>query len=179
MLSGKTRFCQFAQAGSLGSLLLLAACDNGQVAQDVTPTPAAPSVESQVVADTPPPAPPVEAPVVLMEPFDIHFTIGSADLSPDAMDALTSAVNYLRDTPAAHVTLSGYTDHLGSAAANMMLAEKRVASAAEYVAEHGVEPSRIAKMAVGEADDALVPSGEDSATWSRRVHVEFEVVPSS
>lgn len=181
MLSEKNRFRQFAQVGTLGSLLLLAACDDGQVAKDTKPMPpVASAVEPKVVADTPPAPPPVEpTPVLPKEPFDIHFTIGSAQLSPDAMEALTSAVDYLRDTPAAHVTLMGYTDPLGSAAVNMKLAEQRVASTAEYMEEHGVDPSRIEMEAVGEADSSLVPAGEDSATWNRRVHVEFEVASSS
>ena len=181
MLSEKNRFRQFAQVGSLGCLLLLAACGDGQVAKDTKPMPATPAaVESKVATDTPPVAPPVEAaPVLPKEPFDIHFTIGSAQLSSDAMDALTSAVDYLHDTPAAHVTLLGYTDPLGSPAVNMKLAERRVASAAEYFEEHGVDPSRIKMEAVGEADSSVVPAGEDSATWNRRVHVEFEVVSSS
>jgi outer membrane protein OmpA-like peptidoglycan-associated protein len=111
--------------------------------------------------------------------YNVHFSVGSAELSPDAMKTLTSAVDYLRSYPAVRVSLTGYTDLLGSAATNMKLAEQRVASAAQYLEERGIDHARIAMVAVGEADAALVPSGENPTTWNRRVAVEFSVSPSS
>jgi len=95
------------------------------------------------------------------------------------MKTLASAVDYLRTYPALRVTLNGYTDLLGSATTNKKLAEQRVASATQYLEQSGIERARIAMVAVGEADDALVPSGENPTTWNRRVEVEFSVSPSS
>jgi len=131
----------------------------------------APAQPSTKAADTRPPEP--------LPHYNVHFSIGSAHLSPDAMQTLTLAVNHLRAYPGVQVKLSGYTDMLGSAAANKALAEQRVAGAARYLEEAGIMRSRILTAAVGEVDAGLVPGREDPTTWNRRVEIEFSISPNS
>ena len=167
-------------------LSLLSACDDVDVSQT------ADSIESQRTAalesTSKLPAPPAAAqPTKEVEPlppepmptYNVRFSVGSAQLSLDVMKTLTSAVDYLRTYPAVHVTLTGYTDLLGSSVSNKKLAEQRVTSVAQYLEESGTDPSRIVTVAVGEVDATHVPSGENPTTWNRRVEVEFSVSPSS
>lgn len=174
---------------------LLAACDSREVSQQQAPTQqqAAQQLDSANSTSTVPPGAGGEAtsgatpstkavetvPPGPMPHYNVHFSVGSAQLSPDAMETLTSAAEYLRTYPTVQVKLSGYTDLLGSAATNKKLAEQRVASAVQYLEKNGIDPIRIVTDAVGEADASLVPSGENPTTWNRRVEVEFSTSPSS
>ena len=180
-------------ASMLAIGLLLSACDDGEIAQQqalqqqaaqqpdsAQSTTAATLDSAQQQAPVQPSAKAVETvPPEPMPHHNIHFSVGSAQLSPDAMQTLTSVVDYLRAYPVVQVKLSGYTDQLGATAANKTLAEQRVASAVQYLEERGIERSRIATDAVGEVDAGFVPSGENPATWNRRVEVEFSISPSS
>jgi outer membrane protein OmpA-like peptidoglycan-associated protein len=172
---------------------LLAACDDREISQQAaTQQQAAQQLDSANSTSTVPlgaggkatSAPTSTKAVEKLPPgplphYNVHFSVGSAQLSPDAMETLTSAAGYLRTYPAVQIKLSGYTDLLGSAATNKKLAEQRVASAAQYLEKSGIDRIRIVTDAVGEADPSLVPSGENPTTWNRRVEVEFSISPSS
>ena len=164
----------------------LSACDNANLSQSAGSIQSEQTATLESTSKVPEPPAAVQ-PTKEVEPlppepmpiYNVHFAVGSAQISPDAMKTLASAVDYLRTYPALRVTLNGYTDLLGSATTNKKLAEQRVASATQYLEQSGIERARIAMVAVGEADDALVPSGENPTTWNRRVEVEFSVSPSS
>lgn len=181
MFSERSVSRTLATVGALTfGLLSLGACDNREAAQlgpaqsARTATPEAgkiPEQPSTKAVEIVPPGP--------MPHYNIHFSVASAQLSPDAAETLLSAAEYLRAYPAVQVKLSGYTDLLGSADTNKKLAEQRVASATQYLEESGIDRSRIVTDAVGEADATHVPSGENATTWNRRVEVEFSLSPSS
>ncbi len=62
----------------------------------------------------------------------------------------TDFKEYLTFKPDAHITLTGHTDPRGSAAYNMALSERRVASAKDYLVSQGVPAANIDTTGVGE-----------------------------
>ena len=169
---------------TLGTIsLLLAACDmDTRVSQETSPSPApqspAPVSTAEAPAPAAPPAQPAESPPPeSLRNFNIHFTVGNSQLTPQAIDVLSSAVTYLRSNPSARVKLSGFTDRSGPTAVNERLAEERVVSTVAFFEQGGIDGSRITSEARGEADPELAPSGEDPAAWNRRVEVELSLSP--
>jgi OmpA-OmpF porin, OOP family len=167
--------------GGVGLLAFsLVACDDRQLAREADPSPTTQSAAVDSSNVPPPPAP--EPPPPLAEPmphYNVHFAVGSAELSDAAMDTLNAALDYLRANPAMHVKLAGYTDLSGSPELNRRLAERRVENTARFFAEHGLERSRLSTIAVGEAEPGLAPAGENPETWNRRVEIEFSVRPNT
>ena len=62
----------------------------------------------------------------------------------------TDFKEYLTFKPDAHITLTGHTDPRGSAAYNMALSDRRVASAKDYLVSQGVPAANIDTTGVGE-----------------------------
>lgn len=178
MLLARSVLSSLAASGVL--ILALSACDS-RVSEVQGSAPASQTAKNESPTGLTPPtaSKPVEEPVEPLPHYDIHFSAGATQLSSEAMETLTSAVDYLRAHPSVSVKLSGFTDLSGSAAMNMKLAEQRAASAALFLEQSGIDRSRITTAAAGEADPNLAPSGENPTTWNRRVEVEFSVTPSS
>ena len=176
---------EFVTLGTIGISLLLAACDvDTRVSQESSPSPALASpapvstAEPAAPAGTTPPAQQAESPPPeSLRNFNIHFAVGSSQLTPQAIEVLNPAVAYLRSNPSARVKLSGFTDQSGPTTVNERLAEERVVSTVAFFEEGGIDGSRITSEARGEADPELAPSGKDSAAWNRRVEVELSLFP--
>ena len=79
--------------------------------------------------------------------FDVNTT------TPNAASAgtLSAVVAYLQANPAAHVSLTGYTDNTGVADVNKQLTQKRVDNVKSAFTGAGVDAGRISTANFGEA----------------------------
>ena len=181
MFSDTKEFRSLIVGGASLLVLSLSACEE-RVAQPAAPSP---STQSAAVDPAPlpaapqPPAPPPPAPAEPLPHYNVHFTLGSAQLTDTAMETLSSALDYLRANPAVYVTLSGYTDGSGAADTNKKLAEQRVERTAQFFEQNGIQRSRLTTMAIGEAEAALVPPGENPESWNRRVEIALSHAPNT
>ena len=105
---------------------------------------------------------------------DIYFDFDSIQLSPEAMEILTKKGKWLRENPAATVTIEGHCDNRGTNEYNLALGEGRAQSAKTFLMDLGIDISRLDTISYGE-ERPLDPQQTESA-WAknRRAHFVIE-----
>jgi len=102
----------------------------------------------------------------------VLFAFDRSDLNKAAQTDLLSLIKKLRENPKFTVGLEGYADSAGARDYNLQLSQKRVEAVRRYLAEKGVEASRIRSDSLGQLPDAGTP--EEQAK-NRRVTVKLMV----
>ena len=75
---------------------------------------------------------------------NIYFDLNKSVLKNDQMSKIDNLVSYLRQNPAANVTISGYADKAtGTASRNMTLSEQRANAVKKALTDAGIAASRI------------------------------------
>ena len=105
---------------------------------------------------------------------DIYFEFDSIQLAPEALEILTKKGEWLRENPAATVTIEGHCDNRGTNEYNLALGEGRAQSAKTYLMDLGIDISRLNTISYGE-ERPLDPQQTESA-WAknRRAHFVIE-----
>ena len=105
---------------------------------------------------------------------NLFFDFGKYELKDKSITELDKALRFLNDNPKVRVEISGHTDNVGTAAANLQLSLKRAQSVATYLIAHGIASGRIIQKGYG-ADKPLKPNDtEENKQINRRI--EFRVV---
>jgi OmpA-OmpF porin, OOP family len=130
-----------------------------------TPPPAVaePAPIAQAPAPTPPPPPPPPAPPPAPAPRFEKITLSSTDLfSFDSselpaqhakLDAIANALN--KDTGVNNVSITGYTDRLGSSVYNIRLSQRRADAVKAYLTQKGIAGTRMVALGKGEANPVV------------------------
>jgi outer membrane protein OmpA-like peptidoglycan-associated protein len=105
-----------------------------------------------------------------VDTVDIYFGFDQADLSDGAQTALLGVVKELDASPTLVVRLGGFTDSKGSKNYNYTLAQRRVDAVRRFLAEKGVQLSRVQAIGMGTLDDPAVPDDK-----KRRVTVTLMI----
>lgn len=108
-------------------------------------------------------------------PDGVTFATGSATISPAFRDLLDNVAGSLRQYPNSLVDVYGYTDTVGSSAANQRLSDQRAQAVANYLISQGVASSRIRWMGFGETQ-LKVQTGDNVANPLNR-RVEIKIIP--
>ena len=87
------------------------------------------------------------------------------------MGTLNAVIAYLQANPAAHVSLTGYTDNSGSADVNKQLTQKRVDNVKSALTDAGVDAGRITTANFGEAYPITDNSNPQARELNRRVEI--------
>lgn len=99
---------------------------------------------------------PVVAPKVVSKTFalnsDVTFAFGKADLRPEAQGTLDGIYGEISQLKSAQVAVAGYTDRIGSDAANLKLSQRRADTVANYFVSKGVAQDAISATGYGEAN---------------------------
>ena len=105
---------------------------------------------------------------------DIYFDFDSIQLTPQAQEILTKKGKWLRDNPAATVTIEGHCDNRGTNEYNLALGEGRAQSAKTFLMDLGVDVSKLRTISYGE-ERPIDPQQTESA-WAknRRAHFVIE-----
>jgi len=105
---------------------------------------------------------------------DIYFDFDSIQLTLQAQEILTKKGIWLRDNPAATVTIEGHCDNRGTNEYNLALGEGRAQSAKTFLVDLGIDGSKLRTISYGE-ERPLDPRQTESA-WAknRRVHFVIE-----
>lgn len=115
------------------------------------PKPVEKIIERIIEKPAPAPAPKVESKVV-EENFrrDIFFPIGNTNIAKSQSTKIAEIVEYMKETPDAKITLTGYADKgTGSAAFNDKIAARRAQTVYNTLAAKGVAKSRMIKESKG------------------------------
>lgn len=157
------------------------------VARSTAPEPSvAPSTTVVVtppvaVAPAPSSAPPPRFERITLSATEL-FEFDRADLRmpQTKLDEIATALR--TSTQSANITISGYTDRLGSDAYNMKLSQRRADAVKTYLVNKGVAAGRMTAVARGESNPVVVCTNKNRAALikclepNRRVEVEQIVI---
>ena len=85
--------------------------------------------------------------------------------------ATAATTKTLQDNPDWKVHVEGYTDSTGSKSANEALSRRRAESVANWLAEHGVDRSRLTSKGYGEEYPVADNSTDEGRGKNRRVDI--------
>ena len=104
----------------------------------------------------------------------VNFTSGSADLTPQAVQALNELGRALSSKELAgyKFRIEGHTDTVGTPDSNLELSAKRAHAVVTYITSHfGVDASRLQAVGKGEEDLAVPTPAQTPEPRNRRVLV--------
>jgi peptidoglycan-associated lipoprotein len=135
---------------------------------DATPEPVAEQKE-EVAVEVKEEVVVYKAPDMVMQE-DIYFEFDKSTLTPAAQDNLLRKAEWLRENPAATVTIEGHCDNRGTNEYNLALGDRRAESAKAFLSDLGIDPSRLTTISYGEERPADPRNTEEAWAKNRRDH---------
>jgi len=110
----------------------------------------------------------------------VFFDYDSSALNEEAKVTLDGNVRWLLRPENADVKimLEGHTDSRGSAEYNLALGDKRAQLVKNYLVEHGMDPSRVVTISLGEEHPFDEGTTEEAFAFNRRVQFFLPQEPS-
>jgi SH3 domain-containing YSC84-like protein 1 len=102
---------------------------------------------------------------------DVTFETGKANITPDSDAALNSVLATLKDHADWKIRVEGFTDNTGSREANEKLSADRAEAVANWLADHGIDRSRLSSKGYGPARPVASNKTEDGRAKNRRVEL--------
>jgi OOP family OmpA-OmpF porin len=137
------------------------------------PPPPPPAPAQQAPAPpAPAPAPP-PAPQKIISLPGVQFATNSARLLPVSQTTLDGAVQTLKGSPGIDAEVAGYTDNTGKPAYNVKLSQRRAEAVMKYLADHGIDASRLTAKGFGEADPVASNKTKEGRAKNRRVELRI------
>jgi SH3 domain-containing YSC84-like protein 1 len=102
---------------------------------------------------------------------NVHFATGKADISSDSESALNNALAALNEHPDWKIRVEGFTDNVGSPSANLKLSTERANAVMDWLANHGIDRSRLSAKGYGESHPVAKNSSEEGRAKNRRVEL--------
>jgi peptidoglycan-associated lipoprotein len=160
-------------------LLTLSACAKKPVAPVAEIAPAAPVVQTET-ADSGVPmtglstepvreAAAPESSVLKLE--KVFFEYDAYTLTPQTREILARNAEWLRQNPAAKLTIEGHCDERGSDEYNLALGQRRADAVKSYLLSLGIAAERLSDISYGEERPAV--AGSDESAWSQNRRAEF------
>lgn len=119
-------------------------------------------------AVTPPstPAPPVAPPAYMT-----FFEFGSTKLSDQSLATIAQAAQVYKTRVNGRISVTGYADTVGSAAANMQLSQRRADAVKEGLVKAGVPATAITTAASGDTGLLVNTGAQQNEPRNRRVSI--------
>ncbi|MFG6489400.1 OmpA family protein [Roseateles sp. BYS78W] len=102
---------------------------------------------------------------------DVLFEFGRAEVRPAAQASIAKLAHYLNQHPDRRVLIEGFTDSVGSDAANLALSQRRSQAVAAALRAQGVDPARVDTRGYGEAYPVASNASTSDRAMNRRVEV--------
>ncbi|MEQ9550847.1 MAG: OmpA family protein [Coleofasciculus sp. G3-WIS-01] len=145
----------------------------------LNPEPLPPVIPQCLSQTTPPPppaefTPPVQQPLTLRVPRNIHFALDRSDISPESAAVLDQVAAVLQEYPFLTIELQGHTDPRGNVAYNQALANRRALAVRNYLLRQGIDPEPMTIRSFGETQRRTTGSGVVDYARDRRVEIIFQ-----
>jgi len=102
--------------------------------------------------------------------FDrLTFDTGKATLQSSSQEQLNNVAAILKAYPNVHAKIGGYTDNVGSAAANKKLSDARAKNVMDALAAAGIDQSRLESEGYGPEHPVTSNSTEEGRAQNRRI----------
>jgi outer membrane protein OmpA-like peptidoglycan-associated protein len=111
--------------------------------------------------------------VRVVELTSVRFPEGSAQVMPPHALELDRVVSIMNALPNVTVLVIGHADQRGSELTNYEISEERADGVVDYIAGHGIEPSRLSSRAVGETDLLTLNNEPAALELNRRTEFVF------
>jgi peptidoglycan-associated lipoprotein len=162
-------------------LLTLNACAKKPVAPVAEIAPAAPVVLTEAAGSSEAPAPaglstePVNEAAApagsVLNLEKVFFEFDAYTLTTQSREILARNAEWLRQNPAASLTIEGHCDERGSDEYNLALGQRRADAAKNYLVSLGIAAERLSGISYGEERPAA--AGSDESVWSQNRRAEF------
>lgn len=114
--------------------------------------------------------------IQLIMASDVTFKTDQADVRASFYPALNSVAIVLKKYNKTSITITGFTDNVGTAAYNQELSERRAQSVGSYLASQGVSQNRIYTQGRGERNPIASNSTVQGRAMNRRVEVTLRPI---
>jgi outer membrane protein OmpA-like peptidoglycan-associated protein len=115
--------------------------------------------------------------ITLDMPGNVTFAFDSANLNSNFYPVLDKVAETLKEYDKSVIEVAGHTDSTGSDSYNQALSERRANSVADYLANKGLERTRMVTVGAGEGHPVASNDTEEGRAQNRRV--ELTIVPVS
>jgi len=95
----------------------------------------------------------------------VYFSTDSVDLSPEAQQTLTNQARWLQQYAQYTITIEGHADERGTREYNIALGARRAQAVRNFLAQRGVNASRIRTISYGKERPVAVCN--DISCWSQ------------
>jgi peptidoglycan-associated lipoprotein len=95
----------------------------------------------------------------------VYFTTDSSDLTPEATTTLQKQAQWLQHYPQYTITIEGHADERGTREYNIALGARRATTVRNFLAQNGVNGSRIRTISYGKERPVAVCN--DISCWSQ------------
>lgn len=102
---------------------------------------------------------------------NVHFAFNKAVLTNDSKTVLDTVAKTIIDSPGFTIEIGGYTDSIGSDAANQKLSEARANAVRSYLIGKGVTAGALTAKGYGEANPVASNDDETGRADNRRVEM--------
>ncbi|WP_241294334.1 OmpA family protein, partial [Burkholderia stabilis] len=105
---------------------------------------------------------------------DALFATDHATLAPTARESLDRLLNERKDRTYSQVTVTGFTDSVGSDDYNLALSKRRAESVAAYLKAHGLKTDSMTVTGRGKADPVASNATPEGRASNRRVEIRLQ-----
>jgi outer membrane protein OmpA-like peptidoglycan-associated protein len=106
----------------------------------------------------------------------LYFETNKAQLNKEAEEELSQILRLLLENALLTITVSGHTDNVGDAKANLQLSQDRAEAVTDYLAAHGINKNRLLVKGVGSTKP--VTDNDTQAGRDKNRRVEFVISDS-
>ena len=104
---------------------------------------------------------------------DIYFEFDSATLTSESQEILRKKAQWLEQNPGVVIVIEGHCDNRGTEAYNLALGERRAESAKAFLADIGIDVTKIMTISYGE--ERPVNPDETEEAWALNRRASFVI----
>ncbi len=173
---------------AVATIVVIAACGSKKPPEQPAPQPTGPAPAPVPAAPAPAPAPVTPAAPAGEDPAAaaarvttsvlnelkvlVHFDYDKSEILAEDRATLDRKAAILGTNGGLRITVSGHADERGSDEYNLALGNRRAAAVKTYLANKGIDGTRIAVVSYGEEKPLALGHDEDS--WSQNRRAEFD-----